>query len=230
MGTITGTTIIGDAALALKDVPGTRWPGTDLLAYLNDGLRELVILKPEACTYNGTFQLTAGATRHTLPQTAIELIDITRNMGADGATPGLPITITSKRMLDAVEPTWSTTASDGYIKHYSYDVRDPKVFFTYRKAPATAWYVDIIYSLLPTPLSTAGDALTVDDIYKNALLEYVLHRAYSKDAETQNGQLAVAHYQAFANLLGVKIANEQGRNPNLTATPFNAAVPSTAKI
>ena len=230
MGTITGTAIITDASTALKDTAGTRWPRTDLLGYLNDGQRELVQLKPEACVYNGSFKLTAGKTKHLLPQTSLGLLDVTGNLGADGLTAGKPITVTSKRMLDAVAPTWNTANSDGFITHYCYDPRDPKILYTYKKAPATDWYIGVIYSILPTSLASESDVIGVDDVYKNALLEYMQHRAYAKDAETQNMTLAVAHYQAFGNLIGVKVAAEQSHNPNLTATPFNAAVASTAKI
>ena len=230
MGTFTGASIITDAATALKDAANTRWTRTDLLAYLNDGQRELVQLKPEACVFNGAFKLTAGKTKHTLPQTSLGLLDVTGNLGADGLTAGKPITVTSKRMLDAVAPGWNTASADGYITHYCYDPRDPKVIYTYKKAPATDWYIGVVYSILPTSLSVEADLLGVDDVYKNALLEYMQHRAYSKDAETQNMALAVAHYQAFGNLIGVKVANEQTHNPNLTAKPFNAAVASTAKI
>lgn len=230
MGTITGTSIINDAATALKDAAGTRWPRTDLLIYLNDGQREMAQLKPEVCVFNGSFKLAAGKTKHTLPATSTGLLDVSRNLGADGLTPGKPITLTSKRMLDVVAPGWNTANTDGFITHYCYDPRDPKILYTYKKAPATDWYIEIMHSMLPTSLAAEGDAIGVDDVYKNALLEYMQHRAYAKDAETQNSALAVAHYQAFANLIGVKLANEQTHNPNLTATPFNAAVASTAKI
>src|SRR3546814_40166 len=122
--------------------------------------------------------------------------------------------------------------SAGLIQHYMYDPLDPKHYFVYPKAPVSGWYVQLVYSSAPTDAED-DDAKTIgiDDIYANALVDYVLYRAYSKDAQyAQNASLAAAHYGVFANSLGVKTANDQSRNPNLSATPFNPNVPGSAKV
>jgi hypothetical protein len=46
------------------------------------------------------------------------------------------------------------------------------------------------------------------------MLDYMLYRAYSKDAEyAANAQRAVAHFQAFQNALGVKSQTEAVSQP-----------------
>ena len=232
MGTITGQYLITSAQLTLKDAGAIRWTRTELLGYLNDGQRELVTIKPEACTINTAIKLAAGLTKQSVPDAAIALLDVTRNMGSDGTTPGRAISITSKSMLDAVAPTWSSASnSEGYITHFTYDPRNPKVFYVYKKAPATDLYVEVMYSSVPAAAADSSTGVIgVDDIYANALLDYVLYRAYAKDAETQNAQLATAHYQAFENSLGIKASGDLASNPNLKASQFNPAISGSAKI
>jgi hypothetical protein len=56
----------------------------------------------------------------------------------------------------------------------------------------------------------------MDDIFANALLDYVLYRASTKDAEqAANAQRAVAHYQAFQNALGVSAQVNAASQPGV---------------
>lgn len=219
MPAITGKSIITRASTLIQDATGVRWPRLELLDWLNDGQREVVLIKPEACVTNAQMVLTVGKTKQSIPDTAISLIDVTRNMGADGLTPGDAIRICSREVLDSQLPSWhSDTNTAGKIVHYMFDPRDPKNFYVYPKAPETPWYVELITSSAPANTDDVSAVIGIDDIYANALLDYVLYRAYSKDATfAQNANLAVAHYTAFSNSLGVKSANDMARNPNLAA-------------
>ena len=52
---------------------------------------------------------------------------------------------------------------------------------------------------------TDTTVLSVDDVYANAILDYVLYRSYQKDSEyAGNSQRAIMHYQGFTNSLGIK--------------------------
>ena len=51
--------------------------------------------------------------------------------------------------------------------------------------------------------------MQLDDVYEGALLDYVLYRAYAKDAENPaNMNRSTSHYQAFVSALGGKIQGE----------------------
>ena len=233
MATITALSTLTKAQTILQDTTGIRWPvDGELLGWLNDGQREVVLNKPEASVKNESVVLTAGSTKQTIPATGIMLMDITRNMGAAGTSPGKAIRLVSRDVLDAQRPDWHADANTGsYIQHFMYDPRDPKTFYVYPKAPATAHYLEVVYSAAPTDCATTASTIGIDDIYANALIDYVLYRAYSKDADyAQNGQLALAHFTAFMNSLGIKTQNEQSRNPNTTISnmAYNPAVASGA--
>lgn len=236
MGTITADKLYARAQRILQDTTSIRWPTSELLDWLDDGMLEVTLLRPEASITNSTIAMTANSTKQTLPAAALQLIKVTRNMGAAGSTPGAAIRLVSMDILDSQNPNWHTDTAAAAVKHYMFDPRDPKTFYVYPQ-PNSTYHLEVVYSSAPTkvtrsgaaPNETSTSAISVDDIYANALLDYMLYRAYSKDATfAQNSQLAVAHYAAFQNSLGVKTQNEMVRNPNVIGGGTNPNVPKAA--
>jgi hypothetical protein len=217
MATVTVNSLIEKASRIIQDQSNIRWPQAEWLSDLNDAQREVVMYKPQASVKNVSVPLAAGQTKQVLPSDAIQLIDVVRNMGSNGTTPGSAIRITAREVLDAQVPEWHSAANmAATIKHYCFDPRDPKTYYVYPKAASTTWHVDVVYSAAPTDCALGG-TIQIDDIYANALLNLMLYRAYSKDAEyAQNAQLAAAYYQAALASLGVKGQNEASQNPNNT--------------
>lgn len=202
MGVVNAQAIIERASVILQDTSNIRWPVNELLNWLNDGQREIVALAPDAYTRTENVLLVPG-TKQTIPGIGIRLIDISRNMGVTGATPGRAIRPVDRAVLDAQRPNWHFETASAEAKHYMFDRRNPKVFYVYPPQPNVPGYVEITYSSAPTDVSQ-GQPIVIDDIYANALLDYILYRAYSKDAEyTQNAERAQMHYKAaLASLAG----------------------------
>lgn len=198
MGTITVSSLLARAATLTQDTGNIRWPTSEGLDWLNDGQRELTKLHPEVSVKNVSTQLTANSTKQALPADGFMFIDMPRNMGTDGTTPGQVIQEIKTDVIDNQVPDWHTAASLGYVKHFIFDPRNRKNYYVYPKAPATPLFVELIYSVAPTDC-TLGGTIQLDDIYANALLNYVLYRAYSKDTEyAGSAEIAAAYYQAFA--------------------------------
>lgn len=224
MATTQVNALVARASTLIQDATNVRWPIPELVGWLNDGQREVALNKPEASVKNVSVALIAGSTKQTLPADAVLLIDVVRNTGSGGSSPGTAVRLTDREVLDAQRPSWHSDANTvGYIQHYTYDTRDPKNFYVYPKAPGGGWQIEVVYSSSPQDAVTGG-VISIDDTYANALLDYILYRAYSKDAEyAGNANLAVAHYTAFANSLGIKTQNDMSRNPNAVGatTGFN---------
>lgn len=214
MGLILASAIFDKALELLVDEAGIRWQPEKLRGWLNTGQRELVVLKPNALTKNEAVAVVAGS-KQTLPAAGLVLIDVIRNMGDGGTTPGRAITSISRDALDTVMPDWHSMEGSAVAKHYVYDVRDPKTFYLYPPQPAdTTQQVEIVYSVAPVDLTAATQPIAVDDIYEGCMIDYVLYRAYSKDGVSPgNKELALAHYQAFQTALGVKLTGEAGIAP-----------------
>jgi hypothetical protein len=193
-----------------------------------------VLIKREAGAVNATVPLVIG-TKQSIPASGITLIDVVRNMGASAApAAGNAIRLIDREVLDAQRANWHTLISTGVTEHYIFDGRDPKTFYVYPQAGGTE-AIEIVYSAAPADVVPVGallaiEVISIDDIYANALLDYILYRAYSKDAEyAANTALAVGHYQAFGQSLGLKSKTDMISNPNHNAAPYNPAAIADAR-
>ncbi len=216
MGILTAQNLIDRVNDTLQDTTNVRWPTVELLRYLNDGQREVVLLRPDASVSTQAVQLTANDTRQSLPSTGIRLLDMTRNMGTNGSTPGSAIRLISREVLDTQIPTWHSETGQTAVKHYMFDPRSPRIYYVYPRVHATTQvWVELIYSSAPTDVATLAGTITLDDIYANALVDFILYRAYGKDAEyAANAGYAQQRYQSFITSLGLKGQTDMGINPN----------------
>ncbi|TDN70413.1 DUF6682 family protein [Paraburkholderia sp. BL10I2N1] len=218
MGTITGTAIINKAATQLLDTANTRWTRTELLGWLNDAQRQVVLMQPNSNSTTVAVRLVAG-TRQAIPVDGWLLLDIYRNMGTNGATPGRVVRIVSRQLIDAQMPTWHASAASSTAQNYVYDIQDQTAFYVYPPSDGTG-YVEVNYSRVPADLTTEASTIAVNDVLETTLLDYVLFRANSKDAEYAPGfQLAQGYWTAFTAALGAKDKAETTNNVNQTLGP-----------
>ena len=221
---ITAQSIVRRVVETLQDNTSIRWPINELVRYLNDAQREIVLYRPDSMVTNASVTMVTGS-KQAIPATGSKLIEVIRNTGTKRA-----MRITNREILDAQTPGWHNLTGVTELLHYMYDPRDPKVFYVYPPA-TTAASVDLVYSALPTDITEPADGVlytavsgnvSVPDIYGNTLQDYILYRAYSKDSEyAGNAARAQAHYGAFANALGIEIkatvavAPTSAGNPNM---------------
>lgn len=289
MAEITGQSIVDRAETILQDTTNTRWPADELFNWLNDGQREVVMLKPDvnttvAVVTDGS-NLTADVTKQQIPPAGLMLVDVTRNTTGDEKS----IRRIDRKILDDQRETWHAETPVANPKHWMFDERNPKYYYLY-PAPTDASNIEIVYASAPNDVAVgnitdnwasgtgytignlisevdndsdtyifkcivAGDSddsseptwpaafgagvidnevvwqnvgrgiISIDDIYANALLDYVLYRAYQKDADyAANNQRALAAYESFLNSLGLRDKRESKRDPNVQPTYLSGAV------
>lgn len=222
---IAAQSIIRRAVETLQDTTSVRWPVNELVRYLNDGQREIVLYRPDSMVTNATMTCVAG-TKQALPANGAKLIEVIRNAAATSAKKS--VRMINREILDAQTPGWHNITGSVDILHFMYDPRDPKTFYVYPPATTSA-QVDIVYSAYPTDITEPADGLlytavtgniSLPDIYGNAILDYILYRAYTKDSEyAGNAQRAQAHYAAFNNALGNEIKATIAVAPNPVGNP-----------
>lgn len=227
---LTAQSIIRRAVETLQDNTSIRWPIGELVRYLNDGQREVVLYRPDAMVTGTTVTCVAG-TKQALPANGAKLIEVVRNSATTSAKKA--IRMVNREVLDAQTPNWHNLTGSVDILHFMYDVRDPKVFYVYPPATVAA-QVDIVYSAYPTDIADVADGslytavsgnISLPDIYGNVVLDYIMYRAYTKDAEyAGNAARAQAHYQAFATALGIEIKSTMSVAPNPINNPNTAAM------
>jgi hypothetical protein len=192
----------------------------ELVRYLNDGQREVVLYRPDSMVTNATVALVAGA-KQAVPTNGSKLIDVIRNTAGTKRS----VRMTVRNILDTQSPNWYNLAGVTEILHYMYDARDPKVFYVYPPAASTGASVEIVYSAYPTDITEPADGalytavtgnISLPDIYGNVLADYILYRAYTKDSEyAGNAQRAQAHYAAFQAALTTEMAGTTGVAPKI---------------
>jgi hypothetical protein len=196
---------------------GMRWKDEEMLQWLNDGQREVALLKPDATAVNDDVKLIAG-TLQSIPDGGISLLNITRNMGTDGASPGKAVRIVDRDILDIENPNWHIDTANSEVLHYVYDTDDPEHFWVYPPQPtANMGYINMVYSSSPAAVAnfTATTSITIPDIYSNQLVDYMLFRCYSKDAGyAGNAERANTHLNLFRQSLGAKTNVETVKDPN----------------
>lgn len=216
MPTVTAAQIIDRAGIALQDTGFVRWKRLELLEYINAGQREIVLRKPNAYVLRTNQPLVAG-TVQTLPTVtdngpveAVQLVDVPRNAS------GRAVRVIARDLMDQYNPDWHLTPQGSLVQHYMYDEADPKRFLVYPPNDGTGC-LELVYSATPPALATEDVQTTLDDIYQDALLDYCLYRAFSKDAEyAADPARAQARYASFAAAIDGKWAHEKTEAPERT--------------
>jgi hypothetical protein len=227
---ITAQSIVRRCVETLQDATSIRWPVAELVRYLNDAQREIIVYRPDAMVTNASRALSAG-TRQTVPTGGTKLIEVVRNTAGNKKA----IRLCAREILDAQSPGWHNLAGVTEIVHFMFDPRDPQTFYVYPPAAASGASVDLVYSAVPTDVTepAAGTDYTsvtgnisVPDIYGNVVQDYILYRAYMKDAGyAGNDARAASRYAAFANALGIEIKATVGVAPT---SPSNPNAPGAA--
>lgn len=225
--TITAKSIVKRATDILQDQTSVAWPAAELVRWLNDGQREVLLYRPDAITTHASIALSAG-TRQVLPASGIKLIDVINNTAGTKSA----VRLIKRELLDQQVPGWHGLAGVTEIKHFMYDQRDPRAFYVYPPAAGGgAAAVNAVYSTYPTDVTEPADGsewddvagnISLPDIYSNVLLDYMLYRAYSKDdSDAGNVNRAVAHYSAFTSALGGEAQATVTATPNAAAAAAN---------
>jgi hypothetical protein len=212
--TTVASTITNKASIFLADANQSRWLPTELLGWLNDGQAEICSLVPNANPSTSTIVLAAGA-KQTAPADALYVNGFIRNMGVGGAVPGSIIKQVTRNFLNSFIVNWANATPSTVVTHVAYDPADSNIdFYVYPPQPASGMSsIEIVYSKIPTAISLITDVITIRDIYANALLDYVLYRAFGKDSEYGNqSDRSQIHYKMFSQALSIKYTIEKAEN------------------
>lgn len=227
---ITAQSIIDRVRIQLIDEGVTkRWSDAELLKWLSDGQRTIVSVSPGNSSITATIPLVSG-TKQLIPTDGHMLLSIIRNNSADGNSPGRAVRIVSREILDAQNPNWHTSTASATVQNYIFDPQEPLKFYVY--PPNTGdGHLDVVYSVLPTDMTSTSATLVVQDIFQTALFDYVMFRAHQKDSDFAAGQgLAATYLQLFMAAVGARDTGIVGSNPNLSLGAPDPGNRGSAKI
>ncbi|OBU29321.1 hypothetical protein C0Z01_00505 [Photobacterium kishitanii] len=193
---ISVNTLLTQAATVLVDPLFVRWTKPELLYYLNEALSAVITYKPSAVVARANIEVVRNPV--SLPDDAHMLLSIEQIGAVRG--PFTPI-----ETLDRFYPDWRT--SQGQPKCWT-KATDELTWFWLYPAPDKPTLIKVQYSQLLT--ATEGSDLRMAIIYSGMLLDFMLYRAFSKDAENASeAQKAATHYQTFNAALTGKVTTDR---------------------
>lgn len=221
--------VMHSASVTLQDFGNVHWTAPELHTYLNDALREIVALKPNAKSGTVTLELATG-TLQTLPDEYTVLSRVTRNLvlGHDevgGPTGGKAIrTLARREIIDSQIPGWQAAATLPFaavVENVIHDMADPRSFYVVPgndgtgKIEAMVGMVppSVTAPVAPNNLAIENYTQSVDfpDIYRNAIVDFILYRAFSKDSGVPNAaNRASAHFTQFREAIAAINNGEMG--------------------
>lgn len=204
--------ILSDCGILLIDEDHERWKEPELLRWVNEALAAILNRRPAAFAKTGIHSLIAG-TRQNAPSGSAVLLDVVRNIGPDGETPGRVVRRTDRQLLDDIDPGWHTATPRAEIRQYTFDDRAPTVFYCWPPAIAGT-KVEVLHAPVPDEVMTAADTIDIGIEYKEAIVNYVCYRCKLKDDEEGSAGQVATFYQAFNEALGIKGASMVTTSPN----------------
>lgn len=211
----TATDYISDAAELYGDTGYDRVSVPDWIRYLNASIRALLVVRPDAGATEEAYQLSAGI-KQTIPTDALRLLDIPRNMGSDGSSPGKIITPSDRKHIDYANLMWPAATGETHVDNFSYDANNPRTFYVTPPVSSTAdVYVEIVTSKLPTAIVDEGDSVGINDVFFEPIINYMLYKAYSADDEDVEFQKAMQYQATFFKLLGIEAQMARAEGPEV---------------
>lgn len=187
--------VLARVGLILNDVDYVRWTKPELFGWINDAAGEIVIRRPPAGAKTAAITLVEGVSQ-SLPADSHLLMDVVRNLPN-----GRRITVAERHRLEESVRNWYGMNPSSAIRHYSYEDRNPQQFYVYPPAVAGAM-VEAVIASIPPKITDESASLELGAEYIGPIVSYVVYRALLKDSEYANGQVAIAHFQAFSEALG----------------------------
>lgn len=207
--TTTAAFLVESAAGLLHDKEAVRWTARDHVLALNMAQRELVRIRPDQKSTVVQVDLVEGF-RQYIPDNAFAFIGVPNN--ATGRM--RRVSKIDEMQLDSIDQDWRSRTKVLEIVHFLHDLRDPREYWVYPPAKSGA-KVDLSIAKAPIDIplpaegvlpSAVAGVIDLADVWSEALLSFMLFKAYSKDAEFGgNAGMATGFMNLFNAALGVQL-------------------------
>lgn len=187
-------TPIATARGILNDPDAVRYSDADLLGYANDALDQIVTLVPEWFHARGNVACTAGTTEQQLNNGGAGISDALALVRIDRISGGGVVVRTDRASLDLYRPSWLTDTAGAAVNWMPSDV-GPLHFSIYPKAPVSQT-LEAIYVKQPQEFASGVDTGLPTQL-ADAISDYVVYRAESRDDEHSNTNRAAAFMTTF---------------------------------
>lgn len=199
---------------------GQLWTDGELLAYLNEGLAELVQYRPEASSKTVVHALQAGALQR-IPEYAYSLMEVLCNVDVKDKFVGSSIRRAERVTLDIDDPSWMSQEPQTLVRRFVYDRANQGQFLVYPPNNGEG-RVSLTVAITPT-LVCLDDEIPVDAIYLPTIAIYMLYKAYDKLSEDPT---LSAKSQAYGSTFYNKVGAYQTIQESKSAQVFQPLNPT----
>lgn len=199
--------IIERVRVILRDeTSAARWPDAELLTWLRDGVDAIGNAKPEETGDYLTVEM-ENSNRQELPAHVRQLVRLERN------AEGKRINKADRYALTVCEYLYGALDDSREVLDYWQDSATSREYWVY-PLPRKGVKVQGYFSVYQPAITGLGDTLKITSAYRNALVDYVLSSAFSKDAEyADNARLSAMYAESFANQTGIRIQGKEAEKP-----------------
>lgn len=208
---VVASVIISRAQKILLDTSGVRWDSAELLGWINDAQREISLYKPSESIRRDVLAMAQGTYQRVAADSTRILSVVSNLRSVSPRVAGRSVTMVALDVMNIMHPRWQ---EEGYFpyaseaKHVSPDPADEGAFYVFPGNDGTG-KLEVVVAVPPALLTADTQSLVVRDVYANAVLDYVLYRAFSKDSESPNtSERAGGHYAMFSAAIGIKATVE----------------------
>jgi len=186
-----------------RDSSGLRQSDTELLNYVNEGIKEISTLRPEYFHKTIEYACVAGKAEQAITfGDAQGIVDVIRIKNGDTITP------MGFMSMSRFNPSW-TKDTAGAAMNWARYAGDPLRFYIYPPAPSMQT-LELMCVVNPDQYAIGELIEELPDVLEPALADYVIYRAESKDDEHVLSARAASHRKAFMEKVTGRIEQPAG--------------------
>lgn len=225
---LVASVIVDEVGTMLNDMPDhVRWPVPELLGYLTEGIAAVAQVKPSTFVVVTTLLLQPGPTQ-LVPEEYSRLLDVHFNFERDGVTAGPNVLPGVYALQQAFQKP--SCPPNGVIETYSAYPSSERYFFVNPPVSSNLGYtpkIEALVQVAPVPVIAESQPIfmpgTAPQLYRAALVDWCLYRAYGKDQESQSSwERSQGHLKAFAMYTGMSVEASQKTVKSSGAAPVPA--------
>lgn len=191
----------------LNDPTSLYWTQAELISYVNQFCQFAPGLKPDLTALRASVSLVSGSYQ-ALPADGMQFLD------SYFAGNGQAVFI---RKLEEVKHAKFANATGGTqvanVQVACADPRDPKRFFVFPPSTGSGSTLEILYTQIPTVVTTAGATYPLPSETVDSCFWYVLALAFRKPTDRQDLDRAGICYQNSIQWFGLRTQAQFGQDP-----------------
>lgn len=174
-----------------------RYSDTDLLGFVNQTIKRMVVLRPDLFGEINDIPTTAGTAVQSLPSDALRLIDIFQVKG------GNAITEVDRETMARYAPDWMN-ATAGSPVNFMRHIKNSERFFLY-PPPSEGTVLVGEYAKVPSDYELSDTITTPSEAFFPTIIDGVVWLAESIEDEAVNSKRAEFFLQLFTSQLSASL-------------------------